>query len=400
MSGSVFKESLEALKGKKVLVTGASGFIGTRIVQVLKSEPGIEVFGTVNNYPNAVRMARNEVTFLKCDIADYDQVNSAVAKADVVIHCAYGKKGSFDEQAQVTIAGCNNVFKAAKENNIERVVHISTMSVYGIEASGKIDENTPRKKSDFFYADSKLECEQMAMKFAKEEGLPIAVIQPTIVYGPYSGGWTVDPLASMPKAKRYLPNNGSGICNPLYVDDLVQAILLAAVKKEAIGEVFLISGEEHVTWKDYYHYYEEMLHTEGLDFASMDELKEMSAQLGKKPGAVGLIMEQVRKERTLNFLRNFGVVKLMLKPVQALPMETKQNIRKKIFGEPPSEEEANKPQEKPTTVAPFFLYKILAAKPQASIDKARKVLGYQPQYDLKKGMAMVEKWAKWAGYLN
>ena len=101
------------------------------------------------------------------------------------------------------------------------------------------------------------------------EGAPVVVIQPTVVYGPFAPAWTVNVLDQLTTHRGMLVDGGRGICNAVYIDDLVDALLLAAVRPQAVGEAFLISGPQSVTWRELYGRYEEM-----LGFSSTIEIDE------------------------------------------------------------------------------------------------------------------------------
>lgn len=403
MSGSRLSFDLQQLKGKTVVVTGATGFIGARIVRMLQSQPGIEVRAMINSYHRAINLVRWNTKLAKADITNYEQVYKAIEGADVVIHCAYVSKGTFDEQGANTILGSENVFKASLQAGVKHVVHLSTMSVYGIETSGPLDESCPNKKSNFFYSDAKIICEDLALKYYTEHKLSMAVIQPTIVYGPGSDSWVKSPLRNMKTAYKVLPDGGEGICNPVYVDDVAQACILAATGEKGVGERFLISGNEHLTWKEYYTYFEQMLDEKGIVTEPYETIKQKVEGKGKKPSSMQLIWQVLKKESTRNFLRQFVLFKWAFAlGRKMLPDALKVKLRGNVSTQAPVFVPLSKQKvkQKPTNYDPLFVYDVLRAKPVASIKKAKDILGYEPQFDLKKGMELTRKWADWAGYLS
>lgn len=403
MSGNRLSYSLQQLQGKSVVVTGASGFIGGRIVHMLQALPGIQVRAVINNYHRAINLVRRQTPLAKADITNYAQVLKAIQGADVVIHCAYVSRGSFDEQAANTLLGCQNVFKACVEAGVKHVVYLSTMSVYGIHTSGPLNENCPNKTSNFFYSDAKIKCEELAFEYYRKHKLPMVVIQPTIVYGPGSSSWIVSPLKQMQKAYKVLPDDGGGICNPVYVDDVAQACILAATGDKGVGERFLISGNEHLTWKAYYGFIEQMLGEPGIKLEPYESIKQKLAAKDQKPSTFSIIWKELRKERTRNFLRQITLFRVLFTiGRKLLPDSLKHKLRGNTDN--PTHNALPKPiptvvQEKPVAYEMLFSYDVHRAKPVASITKAKEVLGYEPKFDLKKGMALTEKWAAWAGYL-
>ena len=107
----------------------------------------------------------------------------------------------------------------------------------------------------------------------RDGGVDATIIQPTIVYGPFSGYWTERPAAMLTAGVVILPAPGDGICNAVYVDDVVQALILAAQRDEAAGESFLVSGPEHPTWLDFYHAYEKVfVRNDAVRLVAYDEI--------------------------------------------------------------------------------------------------------------------------------
>ena len=123
------------------------------------------------------------------------------------------------------------MLEAARAVGASRVVHLSTLMVYGQTGDGDLDETAPRVRFGNPYSDSKLEAEAIALS----SGLPVAVLQPTAVYGPYGGVWTEAVLRALKAGRQILVDGGEGLGNAVYVDDLVSAMLLAAVEPRGGG---------------------------------------------------------------------------------------------------------------------------------------------------------------------
>jgi nucleoside-diphosphate-sugar epimerase len=105
-------------------------------------------------------------------------------------------------------------------------------------------------------------------------GLAVVVIQPTVIYGPHGPRWTVSALERLAREPGLLPSGaGHGICNAVYVDDVVSALLLAAAVPGAAGGRFIVSGPAPVSWGDFYDRYRDML-TVSRSSHAMPELPE------------------------------------------------------------------------------------------------------------------------------
>ena len=160
----------------------------------------------VRNLAGAARLARFPVTVVRGDVTSPADLEAAVQGCDVVFHCAYGTSGSQKHRAWVNTEGTRRVLAAAQAAGVKRIVYLSTLMVYGQTDDGDLDETAPRRRFGNPYSDSKLEAERIALS----SGLPVAVLQPTAVYGPWGGVWTETVLKSLRTGRQILINGGDG----------------------------------------------------------------------------------------------------------------------------------------------------------------------------------------------
>jgi nucleoside-diphosphate-sugar epimerase len=380
-----------ALHGARVLVTGATGFIGSRLVERLVVEEGAAVRALVRDFSRAPRIARFPIEMVPGDIASPTAVDAAVAGCDYVFHCAYGNSGDDTQRKQTTVAGTETVLEAALRHRCRRVVHASTFSVYGDPPAGDVAETAPRRYTGNAYGDSKIDAERRALAYCAR-GLSVAAVQPTIVYGPFATTWTVRPLEQLQAGGMLLINDGAGVCNAVYVDDVVEAMVSAATTPAAHGEAFLISAAEPTTWRTFFESYRNALGRGELLSVTAEEARtRYDATLPK--GFVAdtlrvLTRESRRRDAVIRTrLRDSAVGFLLLRAAEAgglLP-------RPGVPAEPPP---AAVPQPLHPSKVPMFV-----STARVRIDKARRVLGFAPQFDLERGMAMTTEWARWANLI-
>lgn len=228
---------------ERTLITGAGGFIGGRVVEAMMELGDRDVVPGLRRWSTAARIGRYPVVPIQCDLMKPDQLADALEGVDSVIHCAVGN-------AEVTVEGTRNLLDAARTAGVRRVVHISTIDVYG-RAEGTVDESHAYVETGREYGDSKIEAERVCREFS-ESGLEVVMLRPTIVYGPFSDLWTVEPAQRLVTGSWLLPASAcQGTCNLVYVDDLVRAILLALDAPGVSGAAFNINGSDEVTWQDY-----------------------------------------------------------------------------------------------------------------------------------------------------
>ena len=172
-----------------------------------------------------------------------DQVREAVQGVDSILHCAVGN-------AAVTVEGTRNLLAAALAAGVRRVVHFSTVDVYG-RAGGVVDEEQALLETGREYGDSKIEAEKVCLEFV-EKGLEVTILRPTIVYGPFSDLWTVEPALRLGMRNWLLPVEAcQGTCNLVYVDDLVRASVLALDAPGVVGRAYNVNGPDRPTWHQY-----------------------------------------------------------------------------------------------------------------------------------------------------
>ena len=139
---------------EKFLVTGASGFIGGWLAELLYQDGSADVRAGIRSWSSAARLARFPMEIVLCDVMNTEQITQAMDGVNCIIHSAYG---SMD----VTIQGTKNMLDSALKLGIQRFIHLSTTEVYG-NVTGKIDEMFPYQYTGNPYGDSKIEAEKAA----------------------------------------------------------------------------------------------------------------------------------------------------------------------------------------------------------------------------------------------
>lgn len=260
----------------KILVTGASGFIGCRIMETLHLAGFRNVTAAVRQWSSAARLGRMPVEIAFMDLLDRPRMDAALDGIKTVIHCAKGTP-------EVTVEGTRNLLDASLKHGIRRFVHLSTAEVYG-NAAGTILEDSPFRYTGNEYNRMKIDAEKACWAYL-DKGLPVTVIRPSIVYGPFSSNWTIR-FAKMLLERQLgiYETHGEGICNLVYIDDLARGILTAAAHEKAIGHAFNINGPETISWNEYFE-----------RFNSKMGLQPLQTIKSSRAGLRTALMEPVRK---------------------------------------------------------------------------------------------------------
>lgn len=400
----MMQSDLKALSGKRVLVTGGTGFIGRRLVEALATACNANVRVMARNFTRATDVARFPIELVRGDVSVSSDVDRAVEGCDIVFHCAAIARADPEAARAVNVGGTENVCSAALRSNVERVVHVSSLTVYGFPPDGDLDETAPRQYQGMNYADTKLDSEKVAFQYHDMHGLPVSIIQPACVYGPSGGSWTTGVLNQLQNDRVILVDGGDGLANPVYVDDVIQAILLAAVREQAIGEAFLISDGQRVTWKEFYNQYARLVDSAEIVSASAEDLIQAHNLLVKQNRKKGILREswnilredpQVRKRifRT----REGSFAAQIAKPL--VPQSVRSSFKAKSKAKANHAAQQEQPEQKPPPAMSPAVVKFFIPKAWVRIEKAQRLLGYQPAFDLETGLQRVEQWAKWANVL-
>ena len=238
---------------KKVLITGASGFIGGHLVEAnLRRGNSVRAM-VLPGDPGAERLSKKKgVQTMSGDVRDYDSVRRACAGMDIVFHCAavvtdWAPRSLYRE---VTIRGTENMCRAALAANVSRFVDMSTNDVFGIDEKNLMDETYPLRKWGEPYPDSKIEAERITWRFHREHGLPVTMVYPCWVFGP--GDMTfVYPLAEAIVKRDLVFWRRNVIVWPAYIENLVDLLMLISVDGRAVGNGYLVHDGEYVTLQDF-----------------------------------------------------------------------------------------------------------------------------------------------------
>jgi nucleoside-diphosphate-sugar epimerase len=222
----------------KILVTGATGFIGTRLCERLTLHYRLPYRALVRSFTRANRIARLNAEMVGGDLMAPNQIRAALEGCDTVVHLAHSEDRLAPRETANLLATC----RAA---GVKRFVHISSMSVHGPHPppTAAREETATLGRYGEAYCDAKAKTEQLAAR----SGLPVVILRPTVVYGPYSP--FVVGIATCRQLT--LIDEGRWVCNAVYVDDVCDAIHAALTTETGLGRAFHINGDDEITWRDF-----------------------------------------------------------------------------------------------------------------------------------------------------
>jgi nucleoside-diphosphate-sugar epimerase len=348
---------------EKILVTGASGFIGGWLLETLYLSGSTDIRAGIRSWSSAARLGRFPIEVVPCDVLVREQIMKAMKGVTCVIHCATGS-------SEVIIQGTKNMLNVAQKLGAERFVHLSTAEVYGSQ-SGEIDESFPYIYTGSPYGDSKIEAEKLCWEHYKK-GLPVTVIRPSIVYGPFSKDWTVRLAQSLQSGNwGIFKGIGEGVCNLIYISDLVSGILLAAHHEDAVGEAFNMVGPQLISWNQYFQRF-----NSSLGLPKLRVIDSRHIRLRTK------IMEPIRSSAKF-FLTHFTDPLKKISQKYRFAREVMWSFEKKMKTSPRQQE--------------LSLYNRNAIYLTA---KAYDILGFKPRFDVDSGLELSVRWLNHLGLVD
>lgn len=233
----------------RVLVTGASGFIGRKLCLSL-AEMGYDVVALCRDIEHPYLIRHRNIYVVKGDILDVESLEKAMKDCFQVYHTAAMAKmwcKNEEDFYHVNVTGTRNVLACAMKMGVERVVHTSTCGVWGPTLNLPVSENDPRAVGfPISYERTKYLAELEVKEFVKK-GLEVVIVNPSRVYGdgPITDSNTVSKMVTgyIKGTWRFIPGDGKSIANYAFVDDVVEGHV-AAMLNGRNGERYILGGED------------------------------------------------------------------------------------------------------------------------------------------------------------
>jgi len=172
-----------------ILVDGATGFVGSNLVEYL-TKKGYNVRASGRNIEKLNDLEKFGAEVVRCDLLDKKQIPKILEGVDKIVHVTgcIDMGAPWDEMYGGNVQTAANIYEAALNYNVKKIIHFSSVAVYGKQTHEIIKEDNPKNAKDN-YGKTKWLGEQVGMKFYEENGLPITAIRPTIIYGPGDAGF-------------------------------------------------------------------------------------------------------------------------------------------------------------------------------------------------------------------
>lgn len=236
----------------RAFVTGANGFLGANLVRRLLAE-GHDVRGFVRPTSDLSFLDGTGVDLVRGSLSEVADLARAAAGCDVFFHVAglSSDWAPWTDFFRANVLGARSAARAARDAGAGRLVHVSSAAVHGFSGYRDRGEDDPSPPSPFPYVETKRRGEAAVVEALEKDGPECVVVRPGNVYGPYDRVTMRPMLKAMESGFMGVLDGGRRLTCPVYVDNLVDAMLLAAEHPAAAGRAYLVTDGLEITWREY-----------------------------------------------------------------------------------------------------------------------------------------------------
>jgi len=356
----------------RVALMGANGFVGSRIAEMFYLGGVAELRPIVRTYSGLAGLSRFDLDGRVANAKDESALAKAFEGCDAVVHSVHG-------HADVVEGSIQPFYRAACAAGVRRVVYLSSASVHGLAPAPGTDESSPLSdRQALEYNNLKVRAERRLLEERANGTTEVVILRPSIVYGPRDR-WISGIATAMMRGSAYLIDDGRGICNGIYVDNLVDAIHKSLTAPAADKEAFLVGDAETVTWAELYRAIAEAFE---VNFSEVAQISSSS------------LPKTVRN--SIDAIRGMAVTQAVLPMV---PPRLKRVAKATITAWP--QPVRLNPWALPGKSAPAAteeMAELHGCTYKLPYAKAIRLLGYTPLVSFQEGLTRSIGWLRFAGY--
>lgn len=356
----------------KVAIIGANGFIGSRLMDKIHLEGKHEVVPIVRGPASLALPARFDLEWRLGDALETSSLTRALQGCEAVIHAAIGDPRQIEQMPGVLCA-------AAAAAGVRRVVYISSASVHGQAVPVGTNETSQlHRRHSVEYNNAKVSAEQSFFASARRYHLQSYGLRPGVVYGPRSR-WIAELASDLSTGRAWLLRDGSGICNGIYVDNLVSAIGLCLEVEQGAGQAYIVGDAETTRWSDFYFHAADLLRVPRSTIQRLDT-------------------RPVFRKSVRDHLEGVVSRPWMQTMLPVVPKEIKSTTKALLASlKGPVDVDAwSEPDLRPPPRVTEEMVLLQECRWKLPNTKAMKVLGYRPEVTFAEGMRLSMAWWKFA----
>ncbi len=239
-----------------VLVTGATGLVGSHLVEKLLAQPDTYRVRVLVRPSSDLSFLQGKAAVEKVlgDLSDPSTLPAAVQGVKIVFHCAafVSDWASREEMVRINVTGLRHLLEASEAAGVERFILVSSMAVLGMGKQDNLDESAPYVVTGDLYNYTKIEAEKLGLEFARHnKGMAVTVLRPPYIYGPRDRQMLPRILSVLKEGKFSYIKEGSNPFHLVFVDNLVQVMLLAAKNPRSAGQIYHVTDGVSITRKEF-----------------------------------------------------------------------------------------------------------------------------------------------------
>ncbi len=366
----------------KVVIFGASGFVGATLLERLLAKGTHEIVPVIHSPGNAWRPARHHIELFRADLSTGDNLDPVLHGADVVINCSRGSDHTMVE-------GLKNLLIACKRHRIKRLVHISSVMIYGDPPRAEDETTPPVKQPLTTYGGIKLKQDNMVIA-ATEGHFQSVILVPPNISGPRSD-YLQGVLQTINNGQFALMDDGAAPINLLDIDNLCLAIELAMTEGPGDGSRYFITDDENTCWSDVIHDLQKLQTTDGKIIPiQRATLEQITRPTPKPKHSMGSSIKHLFSSHIREALRKDPLWEKMDHALRGLVAKMgnrmENTLRLSIEGPAMVNRRSN---------MPTFNHRLCGQQLREgrhSIAKARRELGYRPETTYCQSMANFQSW--------
>jgi FkbM family methyltransferase len=229
----------------RVAILGAGGFVGARLLEMAVHGGRTDIVPVVRAFRSVARVANLGMQYRLGDASRADSLETAFAGCEAVVNLTMGDPADI-------LRNTESIYTAAVAAGARLLVHLSSATVYGqVERPDLPDDAPPQLDHWMPYAREKGRAENWLRERMADARLAIVVLRPGLIWGPRSP-WVLGPAAELVRGAAYLVGDGGGVCNLMYVDNLVRSIDAVVAHPAPVSGFYNVADDETTTWREYY----------------------------------------------------------------------------------------------------------------------------------------------------
>ena len=382
------------MSASRILVTGSTGFIGARLCERLAVDYKLPYRALVRDFGHAPRIARLGADMVGGDLDDPASLDHALDGCDTVVHLAYS------DGAQT-----RRLIRVCRARGVQRFVHMSSIAVHGANPGPECAREETATIGHYpgqEYSNMKVAAER-AVQAAIGEGLRAVILRPTIVYGPYGPFVRAIVDAARERGALTLLDEGRGICNAVYVDDVCDAIRAAIETERGLGSAFFVTADRAVTWREFNLAFGEMVSPPPrVVSVRSDEVRRhwdsQRPSLRTNITAMGRLAASAELHRQLSTVPVFRSLISGSKRAAKSLLSTEWLLTLQDRRGTPARDDTRAGSGVVWPDMGRVTRECMAL--EFSNERARTLLGWRPRYDLRAGAALTRTWLEFANALT